>query len=79
MSIDLDDHHERTLTPLPELAPDEHDRYLDEFKRRHRPVALRGYHRNDPALSNLRAGSLVTISEAIPDDVSYAPQTGDWQ
>jgi len=34
---------------------------------------------DDPALTGLLAGSLVTVSEDIPDDVSYAPASdGDW-
>ena len=33
---------------------------------------------DDPALSSLRAGTLITVSEDIADDVSYAPQSGDW-
>ena len=35
MTIELHDHPERTLTPLPELEPDQLDRYLPEFKRKH--------------------------------------------
>lgn len=52
MSIDLAEHYERTLEPLPELAPADFDRYLPDFKKRARPVILRQYHRNDPALAN---------------------------
>lgn len=31
-----------------------------------------------PELSDLRAGTIITVSEDIADDVSYLPQTGDW-
>lgn len=33
---------------------------------------------NDAVFSNLRSGSLLTISEDIADDVSYNPVVGDW-
>jgi hypothetical protein len=33
---------------------------------------------DDPLVSNLRAGSIVTIAESIPDDLSYDPANGDW-
>lgn len=52
MTLDLNNHHERTLEPLPELTPDQFDRYLPDFKKRSRPVILRDYHRDDPALAN---------------------------
>jgi hypothetical protein len=33
---------------------------------------------NDPLWSDLRSGTLVTISEDLPDDPSFDPATGDW-
>lgn len=33
---------------------------------------------NDVIWSNLRAGTIITVSEDLPDDVSYDPQAGDW-
>jgi hypothetical protein len=31
-----------------------------------------------PIWSDLRAGTIITVSEEVADDVSYAPQNGDW-
>jgi len=33
---------------------------------------------NDPIWSGLRAGTIITVSEDLPDDVSYDPVGGDW-
>jgi hypothetical protein len=33
---------------------------------------------NDPLLSNLRAGTIITVSEDLADDVSFSPAQGDW-
>ncbi|MBE7507677.1 MAG: CotH kinase family protein [Planctomycetia bacterium] len=33
---------------------------------------------NDPIWSDLRRGTLITVSEDLPDDVSYSPASGDW-
>lgn len=33
---------------------------------------------NDPLLNGLRSGTIITVSESIPDDPSYNPVTGDW-
>lgn len=33
---------------------------------------------NNAALASLRAGTLITVSEDVPDDLSYAPWAGDW-
>lgn len=33
---------------------------------------------NDPILNDLLAGTIITISEDIADDVSYDPRRGDW-
>ncbi len=33
---------------------------------------------NDPIWSDLRAGTLITVSEELADDVSYNPLAGDW-
>lgn len=64
MSIDLIDHPERTLTALPELAKDQVDRYISEFKKRARPVVLRGYHSGDEAL---HSWSFEALLERLPD------------
>ena len=64
MMMDIHEHPEGTLTPLPELTPRELDRYLPEFKRRHRPVLLRGYHRDDPALGTW---SFESFMDRLPD------------
>ena len=32
----------------------------------------------DPILSDLRSGTIITISEDLPSDVSYDPAQGDW-
>ena len=32
----------------------------------------------DPALEDLRAGTIITISEELPDNLSFDPQAGDW-
>jgi hypothetical protein len=32
---------------------------------------------NRPVWSDLRAGTIITVSEEVPDDASYAPQSGD--
>lgn len=60
----LTDHPERTLTPLPELGPGGFDRYLPDFKRRSRPVVLREYHRDDPALASW---SIEAMIARLPD------------
>lgn len=57
-------HHERSLTPLAELSPDEHGRYLRDFKTKSRPVILRDYHRNDPALATWSIRGLI---DRLPD------------
>ena len=31
-----------------------------------------------PLWSDLRSGTIITVSEDVPDDASYDPQTGDW-
>jgi hypothetical protein len=33
---------------------------------------------NDPLWSDLRSGTIVTISEDLPDDTSFDPESGDW-
>ena len=33
---------------------------------------------SDPIWSDLRAGTIITVSEELPDDVSYDPVGGDW-
>ena len=33
----------------------------------------------NPALSNLWAGTLITIAEDLPEDTAYDPQAGDWR
>ena len=64
MSIDISDHPEGKLTDLPELYRPEFDRFLPEFKRRSRPVVLRGYHDCDRALAKWSFSSFV---ERLPD------------
>ncbi|MFQ5665032.1 MAG: CotH kinase family protein [Candidatus Binatia bacterium] len=32
----------------------------------------------DPLWSDLRAGTIITVAEEVPDDVSYDPASGDW-
>lgn len=64
MSIDLHEHPERTLTSLPELAADETNRYLSEFKKRGRPVVLRDYHAGDEALNSW---SFEAFIDRLPD------------
>lgn len=60
----LSNHPERSLTPAPELPPSDHGRYLQDFKQKSRPVILRGYHRNDPALAKW---SIRGFLERLPD------------
>ena len=33
----------------------------------------------DPVLGEVRAGTLITIAEALPEDLAYAPEVGDWR
>jgi spore coat protein CotH len=33
---------------------------------------------NDAAWSDLRAGTIITVSENLPDDLSFDPESGDW-
>jgi hypothetical protein len=33
---------------------------------------------NDPIWSDLRSGTIVTVSETVPSDISYNPAAGDW-
>jgi hypothetical protein len=33
---------------------------------------------NSAIWANLRAGTIITVSEDVPDDVSYSPAAGDW-
>lgn len=33
---------------------------------------------NDPLWSDLRSGTIITVSEDLPDDVSFDPASGDW-
>lgn len=33
---------------------------------------------DDPALADLRSGTIVTIAESVADDLSYDPLNGDW-
>lgn len=68
MTSVLDDvlthHPERSLTALPELSPNQQYRYLRDFKKRSRPVILRGYHRNDAALTTW---SIQAFIDRLPD------------
>lgn len=34
---------------------------------------------DDPVLSDLRAGTILTIAEDLPEDVRYDPDNGDWR
>lgn len=34
---------------------------------------------DDPALADLRAGTILTVSEELPEDASYDPDRGDWR
>ncbi len=68
MTMTLDEllthHPERSMTALPELSPDQHDRYLRDFKKKSRPVILRGYHCNDEALATW---SIRAFVKRLPD------------
>jgi len=64
MSIDIHNHPEGKLTDLPELHRPEFDRFLPEFKRRARPVVLRGYNDHDRALVEW---SFSSFAERLPD------------
>lgn len=64
MTFNLADHPERTLTELPELVAGEFDRYVPEFKKRRRPVVLRGYHAGQTAL---RTWTFESLLRRLPD------------
>ena len=34
---------------------------------------------DDPALAHVRAGSLITVAAALPEDTAYDPDGGDWR
>jgi len=34
---------------------------------------------DDPLLADVRAGTLLTIAEDLPEDAAYAPDSGDWR
>jgi len=34
---------------------------------------------DDPLLSDLRSGTLITVAEDLPEDASYDPERGDWR
>jgi hypothetical protein len=34
---------------------------------------------DDPLLADVRAGTILTIAEDLPEDAAYAPDSGDWR